>query len=418
MVGSSKRVSILVLSLGDLARSGHLVKLAETLTGAGFDVVRLGLKVGSSDPLEEQTDAGSIIRLDSTGSTQNSDADVAARSRRWAARSWAKSLLFRFASGRRLRDGVLLRRAYRNFMSTNERLYERGLAVDADLVINLQLTTLPAAARIAQDQGIPHIYDCRDLSVESGWSGFDETRFARLERRLIGEADLVVAAAPRMAARIAELYRVPSPVVIYNGSVKRALTATPAHQPMRILFQGRFASNRRLPELIQAIGMLQDSAVLTVQGWGEMEPELRELVGRLGLEASVRFAAPVDPMEASVAASEHDVGVINYLGSTNNLMTTVPMKLFDYLGGGLAIAASDIPPLRDIVESCECGVLFEPGDPVAIADALGRLIDNPQLLNEMKASALEAWQGYSWQRQGELYLEHVRRLLARAGPVA
>ena len=414
---SSSPHRVLILSMGELASSGHLVKLAQTFTDSGLRVTTLGFKTAADDPDTEESDRSEIVRLGlgsssgpRTGYASSPNAPLGLR-----VRDRAKSLLFRFEWGRRLRERVLMRRAYSTFMDRNDQLSERACQLSPDLVIAMQLTTLAAGARVSRTLGIPLVYDCRDIAVESGWSGFDERRFAGLERRLIPAADLVVAASPRMAARLAELYGVPMPAVIYNGSLQRAAQSTCVHEPVRLLFQGRFAENRRLPELLEAVQLLKDRVVLTLQGWGDVEVELRRLVGELNLEGTVHFAAPVPPTDASLAASDHDIGIISYLGSTANLRTTLPMKLFDYLGGGLAIAASDLPALRDVVEAEQCGVLFDPDSTESIVEKIGELLDQPGELARMKARSLSSWAKYSWEEQGLRYLEHIRVLLAPAG---
>lgn len=83
-------------------------------------------------------------------------------------------------------------------------------------------------------------------------------------------------------------------------------------------------------------------------------------------------------------------------GSTSDNKSISPLKIRDYAACGKPIIASRIPGLEE-VETAEFGILVEPGDTQALAQAIIRLLDNPSLRANMGKNAREyAVKNYAW----------------------
>jgi glycosyltransferase involved in cell wall biosynthesis len=82
-----------------------------------------------------------------------------------------------------------------------------------------------------------------------------------------------------------------------------------------------------------------------------------------------------------------------------------PTKLFEYMGLGKAIVASDLEQIGEVIEHEQTGLLHRPGDAAAAGAAILRLLDDPELRARLGDAALaEARARYSWRA-------HTRRIL-------
>jgi glycosyltransferase involved in cell wall biosynthesis len=84
--------------------------------------------------------------------------------------------------------------------------------------------------------------------------------------------------------------------------------------------------------------------------------------------------------------------------------------LFDYMGAALPVVATDVRPLRRILEETGAGVLVPPANSASLAAALAALAADPErrrILGETGRAAVE--RSYSWDQDRARLLRQVRR---------
>jgi glycogen(starch) synthase len=67
----------------------------------------------------------------------------------------------------------------------------------------------------------------------------------------------------------------------------------------------------------------------------------------------------------------------------------VPQVLFEAMGSGLPIVATDVGGVAAALESGEAGLLVPPGDAGALSAAILRLAEDPALRERLSSRALE-----------------------------
>ena len=116
---------------------------------------------------------------------------------------------------------------------------------------------------------------------------------------------------------------------------------------------------------------------LVLLGDGKDKPALQERARREGL-SNVLFLPPIPKVEMPPALSAAD-GCIAILKPLEMYKTTYPNKVFDYMAAGKPVILAIDGVIRELVEKAGGGIYVPPGDPEALADAILRLADDPQL---------------------------------------
>ena len=95
---------------------------------------------------------------------------------------------------------------------------------------------------------------------------------------------------------------------------------------------------------------------------------------------------------------------------------TSPIKLFEYMAAGCAVVAPDSANLREIVRDGQTALLFPPGDVRAMAERIGRLMDNREELRHLGGAARrEVLAKHTWRRNAERFTEIAEEVLRARG---
>lgn len=107
--------------------------------------------------------------------------------------------------------------------------------------------------------------------------------------------------------------------------------------------------------------------------------ELRERARRAGVADALHFAGHVDRPD------EHLAGAALYVQPSRERTELLPLAILEAMAVGRAVVATDVGAVADVVRPGETGVLVPPEDPVALADAVCRLLDDRSLLTRLGA---------------------------------
>lgn len=163
--------------------------------------------------------------------------------------------------------------------------------------------------------------------------------------------------------------------------------------PARVGALSMLRPEKRVDVLLEAARVLtrrDPNIVYQVAGDGPMRPSLEKrikqdrLVDRFHLLGVVRNApAFLSDIDIAVICSDTE-------GASNSLI--------EYMLSGRAIVATAVGGNRDMIADGVDGLLVPPGDPCALAEAIGQLIDNPHRARRLGSAAQEkARQRYSLQ---------------------
>jgi len=224
-------------------------------------------------------------------------------------------------------------------------------------------------------------------------------------------ADAVIVTTPELGAHIARRVGAAKVHLIPNG-VDTALFV-PAQRPPRqrknVLYVGRLSVEKNLDALLEASATLAGriDLRLTLIGDGPARATLEAAARRLG--ANVEFVPVVEHRRIPGYLADADAFVLPSLTEGH------PKALLEAMSAGVACVASDVGGNRAILEHERTGLLFDLDGKTALADALARVLGDPELARALgeraRARVVERYE------LGRLVGEEVELLkrLARVG---
>lgn len=155
---------------------------------------------------------------------------------------------------------------------------------------------------------------------------------------------------------------------------------------IRILNVGRLVWQKGQLFLIEAAKRLKDRGVdfrLDIIGEGELREELEASILRYGLNQHIILHGALAHEEVFQKMQSADIFAFS------SVSEGFGMVLLEAMASGLAIVASDINGVSEIIINGESGVLVPSKDTVALADAIERLCQDDALCQRLALKALD-----------------------------
>lgn len=141
------------------------------------------------------------------------------------------------------------------------------------------------------------------------------------------------------------------------------------HSPGYVLFLGRLEAIKGISVLIEASRLVPDISVI--------------VAGPLNQEASGRLLNQFSKNAVYVGMKSGDELASLLRGASAVVLPSIcyenqPMSILEAFSYGKPVVASDLGGMSELVANEERGLLFQPGSPNALADAMRRIMDYPE----------------------------------------
>jgi glycosyltransferase involved in cell wall biosynthesis len=214
----------------------------------------------------------------------------------------------------------------------------------------------------------------------------------------------LVAVTPSIAARFQKINR--RTVVVYNypraDEVATGDSAAPwHHRTVAVGYVGGITRDRGIAQMVEAMGLLPPALNATLELLGPtVGVQLDEFERHPGW-TRVRYHGVVDPRTTFGLLGRLRAGLVLF-HPVPNAIESLPQKLFEYMGAGLPVIASDFPLWRRLVQDPGCGIVVNPLDPKAIASAIEYILTNPVEAEAMGSRGQTAvLERYNWNQEAE-----------------
>jgi glycosyltransferase involved in cell wall biosynthesis len=406
---------VTLLTTGQPSTNPRLVKEADALASAGFDVSVIGIRrAGWADASDTGLLAGRAwrARLLDPGRTRFGIARVASALRHRLARM----------AGARSNDAWLAAA----LSPVAPLLFGAARHTRADLYIAHNLGALPAAAASAAATGAKLGFDAEDFHSGQLAGDSPELEITRLaEARFIPACDYVTAASHGIADRYAPL-RTEPPAVVLNVFPRAERPQAPelpaAGGPFRLYwFSQTIGPDRGLEDAVAAMGLLPEFHI-ELHLRGEWQPgyesSLRERAVRAGVPADRLVGLPPAPAAEMVRLSApFHAGLALEDGRTINRDIALTNKLFTYLLAGVPVAASATTAQQWFCDQAGAAArAYAPGQPAALASLLRSWLAAPDTL---VAARRAAWalgeRRFNWDLEQRAFLAVIDRVMGVPG---
>jgi len=160
-----------------------------------------------------------------------------------------------------------------------------------------------------------------------------------------------------------------------------------------ILSVGRLREKKGLDTLIEACQLLRARAVpfrCEMVGYGEEQERLQALITSHGLDEQVQLTGKLARDGVIERYAHASVYVQPSRVAADGDRDGIPNVLLEAMAMGVPVVATNVSGIPELVSDGRNGLLIEPDDPAALADAVTRLIGDPALGAELGRAARRA----------------------------
>jgi glycosyltransferase involved in cell wall biosynthesis len=172
-----------------------------------------------------------------------------------------------------------------------------------------------------------------------------------------------------------------------------------------VAYLGVIADIRGLDRMLEAVSMIPGDPAPTLILAGRFYPE--SLAGKINTLPGgdrVRWLGHLDRAGVARVLGSVRTGLV-LLDPEERFKVAYPIKMFEYMAAGIPVIASDFPLWRRIITEAGCGLLADPLNPKAIAEAIEYILTHPREAEAMGRLGREAVATkYNWEGERDKLL--------------
>lgn len=412
-----KKARICLISPGHVASNPRLVKEADALHRAGYQVKVIAADITPTvrpldkTILEQAPWAYQLVKV-------NSKAEYIMRRLR---QKWAQRLV-------QAKVPLTLWLAAHAHNSMVDKLAQAAKAEPADLYIAHYIAALPAAAQAAQKYKAKFGFDAEDYHVGE----LTDTPANRgeivardfIERTLLPRCVHRTASSPLIAKAYAERYGVTMepilnvfPLCEAPPRTERSLDRS-ADTPFTLYwFSQTIGSDRGLEAILQVMARIYFPVQIVLRGSTTAAPgfidSFFQLAQELGVAGQIQILPTAAPDQMAKLAVAYDIGLSIEQNQPYNRAICLTNKIFTYLLAGIPVLLSRTPAQEQLAQKLgEAALLVDLNNSEQTAQGIEQLFSNPAKLT---AARCKAWQlareRYNWDVEQQRLLNSINLIL-------
>ena len=296
------------------------------------------------------------------------------------------------------------------YIEYNIRLFFYLLFASADVFCAIDLDTILPNYWASILRGKKRVYDAHELFCEMDeitsrpaiykvWKGIERYCVPKFkDGYTIGEC---------YADEFEKMYKVKYEIV-RNATVLQPLTLQEYHDKY-ILYQGAVNEGRCFETLIPA--MKDVNGILIVCGEGNFYAQAIQLVKEYKLEDKILFKGYIEPSFLKEFTRKAYVGITLFTNQGKSNYLSMANRFFDYMHYGVPQVCVNYPEYQKVNSTYEIAVLVDHLDSDSIARSINSLLENDALHRRLQQNCLKAREHYCWQEEEKKLIEFYKKLL-------
>jgi len=237
-------------------------------------------------------------------------------------------------------------------------------------------------------------------------------RFAdKYERRAVEQMDGIVVVVPEQLERFPNKKEVAILPNYPETEFLNSMRKNTDEDRVRFVYSGSIDVDRSIKEMMDAFFMLNDKYNISLDLLGPIHnEELKEYINHKQKESDALTYRGVLPYNDAIeVVSQCDIGLMVMHRGRSKEMSS-PLKMFEYLGLGLPIIASDFKKWHEVLDERPCALFVDSDSAEDIAEKMEILIKDEKLRSQMRDNAIEISRKYTWKSVEDRLLKLYRSL--------
>ena len=314
------------------------------------------------------------------------------------------------------------------YVNVNSALLEASRRIGGfDVIVAADLEALPAGVALAEEYGVPLVYDAHEYWPYSypDFRHWEIEFWSDLEKALLERVTLPLTVSPQLADIMSQQYGcafgyIPNCALLGSEQavdLEAALAARAQSEDVIFLVQGAFAVRRGFEKLINAWDKVDPRAKLWLRGPDNpYKTAMIELAQSKGVfNRSVFFPDAVTEAELIRAAREADIGLVPYepIGPIHRYCS--PNKLSQYMAAGLPIICNELDFVKSVVVDNGVGSAVDFRDEAALVRTINEYVLKRDLIPALSRRSQELFKtSFNWQAKSRTTYSSIANIVSKS----